>query len=67
MGINYGLEKVRFITPVPAGSRIRASARIIDAAVLPDAVQARLASTIELEGAEKPAAVVESVVRYIGS
>ncbi|ORA62977.1 MaoC family dehydratase [Mycobacteroides franklinii] len=66
MAINYGLNKVRFITPVPVGGRLRARSRIEHVARLDSAVQATLATTIEIEGAPKPAAVIESIVRYVG-
>ncbi|KZM73790.1 MaoC family dehydratase [Nocardia terpenica] len=67
MGINYGLNKVRFITPVPAGGRIRARVRLDSVAEIPDGVQAVRTVTIELEGAAKPACVAESIVRYLRS
>jgi len=64
--INIGLDKVRFVSPVRAGSRLRGTGEILTAAqVAPNAVQAILGITIELEGSEKPAAVVHSVVRFI--
>jgi acyl dehydratase len=66
MAINYGFNKVRFITPVPVGRRVRASARITDVSKLDGAVQAILVTTVEVEGSDKPAAVIESIVRYVG-
>ena len=66
MAVNYGLGKVRFITPVPSGSKIRATARITEVAKLGDAVQGTLSTTIEVDGSARPAAVVESIVRYVG-
>jgi acyl dehydratase len=65
MAINYGFNKVRFITPVPVGSRLRASAVISSVTELAGAVQATVVTTIEVEGAGKPAAVVESITRYV--
>ena len=65
MGINYGLNKVRFPAPVPVGSKIRLGARlgaVEDAGV--NAVQAVVDFTIEVEGAEKPACVAQAVYRY---
>lgn len=61
--INYGLDRVRFITPVPVGSRVRS--RTVLAAVEPvgDGVQVKFAITIEVEGAPRPAAVVEALTR----
>lgn len=66
MAVNVGLNKVRFINPVKVGSRVRGTAVIAEVALLDGAVQAIFATTIEIEGVEKPAAVVESIVRYFG-
>jgi len=65
MGINYGVNKVRFIAPVPAGSRIRFAAALQEAKAIPGGVQAIIVITVELEGSDKPACVVESVTRYL--
>jgi len=67
MAINYGLNRVRFVTPVPSGSRLRA--RLTPSAV-EDAgggVQVTWTVTIERDGAEKPACVAEWIVRYFPS
>ena len=66
MAINYGYNKVRFITPVRVGARLRARAVIALVAQLDNAVQATLNTTVEIEGADKPAAVAESIVRFLG-
>lgn len=66
MAINYGLNKVRFINPVPVGGRLRARSRIEQATRLDPGVQATFVTTIEIEDAPKPAAVIESIVRYVG-
>ncbi|SLF13060.1 enoyl-CoA hydratase [Mycobacteroides abscessus subsp. bolletii] len=66
MAINYGLNKVRFIHPVPVGGRLRARSRIEQATRLDSGVQAIFVTTIEIEDAPKPAAVIESIVRYVG-
>lgn len=65
MGINYGLNKVRFITPVPSGGRIRARVHLDSVTEIPGGLQAVRTVTIELEGADKPACVAESIVRYL--
>lgn len=65
MAVNYGLDKVRFITPVPVGAKVRATATISKIARLDSAVQAHLITTIEVEGAAKPACVVESIARFV--
>ncbi|AKS36717.1 MaoC family dehydratase [Mycolicibacterium goodii] len=66
MAINYGYNKVRFITPVRVGAKVRARAQISDVAKLEGAVQATMTVTAEIEGSQKPAAVAESIVRFIG-
>lgn len=65
MAINYGFNKVRFITPVRVGAKLRARSEITAVTKLDGAVQATLITTIEVEDAHKPAAVVESIVRYV--
>ena len=65
MGINYGVDKARFITPVPAGGRVRGRGEMLAATEIPGGVQAVVRLTIELEGADKPAAVVDTVSRYL--
>ena len=65
MGINYGVNKVRFPSPVPVNSRIRASGVIGEVDEIPGGVQAIVALTVEIEGNEKPACVVESISRFI--
>jgi acyl dehydratase len=63
--VNYGLDRVRFISPVLEGSRIRATARLVESEWVGEgAVQLKLDSTIEIEGAVRPAAVVTSLARY---
>ena len=65
MAVNYGLNKVRFITPVPVGSRVRAHLKLLDCSPLPTSgVQITLEATMELEGHAKPACVAESLLRY---
>jgi acyl dehydratase len=66
MAINYGYNKVRFITPVLVGAKIRARAEISSIARLDGVVQATMTTTVEIEGADKPAAVAESIARFIG-
>jgi acyl dehydratase len=66
MAINYGYNKVRFITPVKVGAKVRARAEITEVKQLDGAVQATVTTTVEIEGSEKPAAVAESIVRVMG-
>jgi acyl dehydratase len=57
MGINYGIDKVRFTSPVPVGSRVRAHAKLVTAERRGDGVLYRIGLQVEIEGAEKPALV----------
>ncbi len=67
MGINYGVNRVRFPQPVLVGSRLRASATLTSADELPGGagVQTVITVTVEIEGQAKPACVVESVSRFL--
>ena len=65
MAINYGFNKVRFITPVRVGSRLRARSTLSTVTEVGGGLQATLTTTIEVDGSDKPAAVVESIVRYL--
>ena len=66
MAVNYGLDKVRFVAPVPEGARVRGRAVLDSTQRLDGAVQGVVTTTIEIEGGEKPAAVVTSIVRFFG-
>jgi acyl dehydratase len=63
MGVNYGTEKVRFPSPVPVGSRIRAGATLDSATAFDGGVQTNITVTVEVEGASKPAMVATVVLR----
>lgn len=66
MGINYGLNKVRFLAPVTAGSRIRVRSELVDATkITDDTVNLTVRHTVEIDGGEKPAAVAELIARFI--
>ena len=66
MGINYGLNKVRFLAPVPAGSRVRLRSHLIEARKIDNAtVDLIVRQTVELEGVDKPAAVAEVIARMV--
>ncbi|XKK60055.1 MaoC family dehydratase [Streptomyces sp. ARC32] len=64
MGVNYGTNKVRFPSPVPVGSRLRATATITAVEDVKGGVQVSVAFTVEREGGDKPVCVAESVSRY---
>ncbi|WP_181796291.1 MaoC family dehydratase [Streptomyces sp. WELS2] len=65
MSVNYGLEKVRFPSPVPVGARIRLHG-VVDSVedVKGDGVQMALTFTVEIEGGTKPACVAQAVYRH---
>ncbi|MFF3985915.1 MaoC family dehydratase [Streptomyces sp. NPDC001797] len=62
--VNYGLNKVRFPSPVKAGSRIRLTGRLTEVEDVPGGVQIAVDGTIEIEGGAKPAAVLQSLSRF---
>jgi acyl dehydratase len=65
MGINYGVNKVRFPTPVRVGSRVRGGAELASVEPVDGGVQCIIRITVEIEGSTKPACVVENVTRYM--
>ena len=66
LAINYGLNKVRFLAPVPVDSRIRVRSRLADVAVVDDSTaNLTVLHTIEIDGVTKPAAVAEMIVRAV--
>jgi acyl dehydratase len=64
MAINYGLNKVRFPAPVPVGSRVRVTFRVVDVDEQAWGTQVTMAATIERDGGDKPVCVAEIVFRY---
>jgi acyl dehydratase len=66
MGVNYGLNKVRFPAPVPVGSRIRLTATLLDVEEVKGGLQLTAAGVIEREGSDKPVCVLESLTRLYG-
>jgi acyl dehydratase len=63
--LNYGLNTVRFPSPVPAGSRIRGAARVVSVEEVPGGLQVVIQVTIERAGGDKPACVAEYIVRAL--
>ncbi|MFI7669162.1 MaoC family dehydratase [Nocardia sp. NPDC049526] len=61
MGINYGSNKVRFPSPVPSGSRLRAGVELVKLEPTKAGVQVTARVTIELEGSDKPACIAEAL------
>jgi acyl dehydratase len=66
MGVNYGLNKVRFPAPVPVGSRVRLTATLKDVEEITGGVQVTVAGVIEAEGGSKPVCIAEPVFRMYG-
>ena len=64
MGINYGLNKLRFPSPVPVGSKVRAGATLANVEEVAGGVQVTLNTTFEIEGGTKPVCVAEILFRY---
>ncbi len=64
MGINYGLNRLRFTSPVPSGARVRARFVLVAAAPIDGGVQTAWNVTVEREGADKPALVAEWLTRH---
>lgn len=66
MGVNYGLDKVRFPAPVPVNSKIRARHRLMSAELKnPNTIQVKREVTVELQGSDKPVCVAESLTRLM--
>ena len=65
MGINYGLNRVRFPAPVLVGSRVRATSALKELTQVDGGVQLVVETTIEVDGGSKPVCVAESLVRFI--
>jgi acyl dehydratase len=65
MGVNVGLEQVRFPTPVPSGARIRGRGQVVSAEEAKGGVQVVVRVSVEVEGVEKPACVADTVSRFL--
>ena len=64
-GINYGVDKVRFPSPVKVGERIRAGAEMIEVSEVKGGIQTVVRITIEIEGGTRPACVIDSISRWL--
>jgi acyl dehydratase len=64
MGVNYGCEKVRFPAPVPVGSRVRGGGEVISAEEVKGGVQVVVRITIEIDGSDRPACVIDTISRF---
>ena len=65
MGVNYGVDKVRFPAPVTVGSRIRGGGELVEVTDVKGGVQTLVRITIEIEGGDKPACVIDSLSRWL--
>lgn len=64
MGVNYGVDKVRFPSPVPVGARVRAGVDLVAVEDVTGGVQTTMRVTVEVEGTDKPACVVDALSRF---
>ncbi|MFM8602063.1 MAG: MaoC family dehydratase [Actinomycetota bacterium] len=64
MGVNYGANKVRFMSPVPVGARLRAGVKVLAVDDVAGGAQVTLETTFECEGAAKPSCIAEVIFRY---
>lgn len=64
-GVNYGVDKVRFPSPVKVGDRIRAGAELTEVTDVTNGLQTKIVITIEVDGSPKPACIIESLSRWL--
>ncbi len=64
MGVNYGADRLRFPAPVPVGSKIRGGAELVRIEAVSGGVQATIRVTVEIEGSDRPACVIDTISRY---
>ena len=64
-GINYGVDKVRFPSPVKVGDRVRAGAQLTEVSEVTNGLQTKIVITIEVDGSNKPACIIESLSRWL--
>lgn len=67
MGINYGTNKVRFMSPVKVGDRIRTTGKVTEVTEVAGGVQTTVVITIEVENSPKPACVIEALSRWLNN
>jgi acyl dehydratase len=65
--VNYGIDGVRFLGPVPTGARVRARTELVEATETERGVRVRLKNTVELSGADRPALVAETIHLFTSS
>ena len=67
MGVNYGTDKVRFPAPVPVGSRVRGGGELVKVEEVKGGVQTTIRVSVEIEGKDRPACVVDTISRFFPS
>jgi acyl dehydratase len=65
MAVNYGFNKVRFVAPVPVGSKLRGAGSVVEVTPVSGGMQAVFGLTLEIDGSSKPACVCESIIRFV--
>ena len=65
MGVNYGVDKIRFPAPVLVGSRLRAGGELVEVSEVKGGLQTLIRLTVEIEGGDKPACVVDALSRWL--
>jgi acyl dehydratase len=65
MAVNYGLDSVRFLQPVVAGSRVRARSTVVDVSETPRGIRVTQRVTVEIDGVEKPALVADAIALLV--
>ena len=65
IAVNYGVNRVRFPAPVPAGSRVRAAFSVEDVEEVGGGARARIAAAVEREGGDEPDCIAELLLRYL--
>lgn len=63
MGVNYGANKIRFMSPVKVGSNLRLGVKLLEVSDIPGGIQSTMEFTFECEGADKPSCVAEIIFR----
>jgi acyl dehydratase len=64
-GINYGVNKIRFPSPVPVGAKVRGGVELTGVEDVAGGIQTTMVITVEIEGQDRPACVIESLSRYL--
>ena len=65
MGVNYGADRLRFPAPVRVGSRVRGGGELVKVEEVKGSVQATIRVTVEIEGGDRPACVVDTISRFV--